>query len=86
MERRLRVPGARRRLHPVRIVEVNAQLIHGVVADNRQLFGAVVPGDVVLRQQRKQLWRILTVDQRIEEDAIIKQIVNLGGAHVVSRR
>ena len=35
----------------MRVVEVNPQLINGVVADYRQLLRVIIPGDLVLFEQ-----------------------------------
>ncbi|SVM43197.1 Uncharacterised protein [Klebsiella pneumoniae] len=69
----------------MRVVKVNSQLINGIFADKRQLFSVIIPGDVVLFEQGQQLGRVDAVDQRIEENPVIKQIVAFGGAHVVRR-
>ena len=54
VERCLRVPGTRRRFHPMRVIEVYPQLIDGVLRNQFQLFCGVVPRHLMLFQQRKQ--------------------------------
>ncbi|MNL23902.1 hypothetical protein D3C87_1453140 [compost metagenome] len=77
------MPGPRRGFYAMRVIKVNPQLVDGVVGNQRQLFRAVFPRNIMLLQQGKQLLRIAPVDQRVKEYAVVEQIVNLGSTHIV---
>ncbi len=83
VERRLRVPGAGRGFDAMRVIEVNAQLVDGVVGNQRQLVSRVVPLHLMLRQQGKERCGIAPVHQWVEKDAVVEQIVHLCRSHVM---
>lgn len=76
MERGVRMPGPRRGFDPVRVVKINPQLIDGVLADNRQILLAGLPRHLMLLKQREKLRRPDAVHQRVEEHAVVEQIVD----------
>ena len=79
----MRMPGPRRGFDPVRVVKINPQLIDGVLANNRQILLAGVPRHLMLLEQCKKLRRPDPVHQRVEEHAVVEQIVDLRRAQVM---